>query len=208
MEASYRLHPLHDRLTLMSRHRASIFALVITLLGGLGSFVLDGGQQTTGVSHEKAASLPADHPLRSLRTSYRLLRGPEEKAPSFIKSKVQANINTHVAVNKLSSHHIPTPLGAVWVVVTEAAEESVTCLVAESSGSSSCASTRIAAQAGLALGASPSGQVQKALLIGLAPDWVRSVQVKVVGQESQMLPVRHNVFSARAQAPILLRGIA
>ncbi|HKT84144.1 MAG TPA: hypothetical protein VJQ84_09950, partial [Solirubrobacterales bacterium] len=90
----------------------------------------------------------------------------------------------------------------------KAAGGDVTCAVKAGSGAVSCLPTTISARAGITLGldtrATNEGTSPRGfLLIGVAPDWVKTVGVRISGGPNRTLPVKHNVYSMRAAAPIL-----
>lgn len=171
----------------------------------------------TGSSDERPAR-GGDVPANSIddveaaqTAAYRILRGPEGKAPLHVTASVERAWEPRGDFRVTGAHSAPTPGGWIWVVTGEVGGESVTCAVKAGSGAVSCLPTALTTRAGLALGIDTRREESSTaprgfLLIGIAPDWVERVRVGVAEGGARVLPVKHNVYSTRAGSPVVVEG--
>jgi hypothetical protein len=101
---------------------------------------------------------------------------------------------------------------SLWIVSGDVMGQSTMCLVQAGPGAMSCAPSAEFVHVGIALGTvndpdHPNASDLGFLTIGIAPNWVNAVKVRIAGRPDQMIPVVQDVYSARAGAPIVVVGL-
>lgn len=191
-------------------------AAVVTLSGSDdrtpgGSISGPSGANVWTVLQERATTrASAVDSLRLQEREFRILAGQQETPPSRLQAHLEATLGApRRGLHIVNSHHIATNHGNVWAVTGS----DLTCLLeATSHGALACNATIHAARRGLALGLvrmSGRGRHKKRVyvLIGIAPDWVDSVQVRVGPRRQTSLPVQGNSYAMRAAVPILVQRL-
>jgi hypothetical protein len=147
---------------------------------------------------------------RAQRRNFEILRGAGEKAPAGVLASIRQGLGrSHGAFHPDSAHFVHAADESLWIVSGDVMGQSTMCLVQAGPGAMSCAPSPESVQVGIALGTvnnpdHPNASDFGFLTIGIAPDWVRAVKVRVAGRPNQMIPVVHNTYSMRANAPILV----
>jgi hypothetical protein len=177
---------------------ALVLALTV-MIAGCGEQRKDGGSPERVPT---AASLPA---------SFAHLQTPEARPPDSVKAGLAASFGPRRRTRVTNSYRMDTPLGKAWMLAVEVPGAGTeTCLVMEHSGLSSCSPAAVAKQTGLAIGISaaagtPPSHGRRFTVMGVVPDWVRSVVVTPLDRQPKVLRVTANAFSDQGPAPILIK---
>jgi hypothetical protein len=201
--------PPHDALDPMTER--SLLKVILAL--GATALVLVGLWYLISRSDDSADSSPQGGRSRVAQLgAYRALRGPEEKAPSYVEASIRQGLGkSHGSFRAESSHLVHTTAGGIWVVTGRVSGGSVGCVVQASRAAVSCAPAVEMARNGLALGIvkHPSRPPHTFLVLGIAPDWVRTVRAKIgAGTDAAIraVAVRGNAYAMSAHVPILIEG--
>lgn len=192
----------------MIKRYVLLLVVALSIIGSLFWFINPKSEDQPEPRAE-VATRPYNWP-RALASSYRVLKAfPDELTPEM-KSRAQSALGRSLSSARMRVQRLNTALGAVWVTAAAKSRHSVTCLIVASSGASACASTKLAARVGLAIGtrqAGPEsdGEAQFSLL-GIVPNWVKALKLKEIGHAAHLLPVRHNVYATYGAAPVLIEG--
>ncbi len=185
----------------------SLLKVILTL--GAAALVLVGLWYLVSRSDDSSDSLPQGGGSRAAQLgAYRVLRGPEEKAPRYAEVSVRQGLGkSYEAFRAESSHLVHTAGGGIWVVTGRVSGEGVACMVQASRAAVACASEVEMVRNGLALGIveHPSKPPHSFLVLGIAPDRVRAIRATVgVGADAMLrtVPVRNNAYAIRARVPI------
>lgn len=168
--------------------------------GGLTPLTLIDGDQT-GRSQA--------HVFAAQRASYAVFRSPAETPPSAVLARLSDVLEVpRRTLDATSAQLLRSPLGGLWIVN---GRQGVTCIVQAEGLGLTCSATRDFLRRGLSLGvfaAPPSEQVlpESFLLLGVAPDWVRGVNLRI-GALSQTQPVVNNIYARRAAVPVMVAGL-
>jgi hypothetical protein len=189
-----------------SRVTVSIcLALVIAIAGAWYLLArADGGSDSASL----AVGIPGTQ-----RPVYRFLRDPNEDAPHHVMASIrQAQAKSSAALRVETSHLVHSTDGGIWVVTGRLSGKGVACAVQASRAAVSCAPIANIDRNGLALGIvkHPSKPPHVFLVLGIAPDWARSVRAQVgVGKNAtaRTVPVRNNAYAIRAGVPIFVEGL-
>lgn len=153
---------------------------------------------------------PAASPLRLLEQEFRTLAGRGETPPARIQMHLEETLGApRGAFHIVNSHYLVTRQGNAWAVTGA----DLTCVVeAAPLGALACNTTVRAARRGLALGLvrmTRRGHHGRRdyVLIGIAPDWVDSVQVRVGPRRQTSLPVHNNSYAMNAPVPVLVKRL-
>jgi hypothetical protein len=179
--------------------RALVLALTVMIAGC-------GGQREAAPEGPERASAEA-----SLPASFALLQTPGGKPPPSVEAGIAASFASERRPRVTGSYAMGTPLGKAWMLAVEVPGGGrETCLVMERSGLSSCSPDAAARRIGLAIGlsaaaGSASSHGRRFTVMGVVPDRIRSVVVRPLDGQSEVLRVTANAFSDRGPAPILIK---
>lgn len=142
---------------------------------------------------------------RQLR-SFPIMRSSPERMPPRIKQHITAVTGAPLESLELeTTQRIHRSDGDVWIVNGR----NVTCLV---HGALACTTMADFSARGISLGTAKSsknagGPPRDFSLLGLAPSWVKEVQIIIGSKERQRrIPVRHGVYSMRSEVPSFVTG--
>lgn len=144
-----------------------------------------------------------------LTRAFRFLRGRRESMPRELGSQVAQKLGIRPrALNLATAQFIWAKGQGLWLV---GGGRGGICLVQASGGGVACDLVARVAHRGLALGVfdAPSkanARPHNFQLLGIAPDWARSVRLSVAGSP-RSTPVRHDVYLFRANAPISVKKL-
>lgn len=192
----------------MSKRYVALSLLALASITAL-LLVAQGGTEDRRVSKAGLATDSAGLP-QVLANSYRVLTAPADRLPPQIRARARLASGNSSDVMDQNGYRVSTPLGAGWVGVTEDPNRSTVCLILEASGALSCAPTTLAARSGLSVGTSNGKEKGNRgglfAVVGLVPNWVQRIRVKVLGVGPRLLPVHANAYGASAATPILVEG--
>jgi hypothetical protein len=149
--------------------------------------------------------LPATHSKTQGVEGLHLTQSPPVRLPAAVRNQIVSALGPRsAAVRPFRTQHIATPQGDLWLV--DGREQS--CLIEGGKGGITCASNHLVRRYGLAVGigdapTQPGGKPHNFLLLGIAPDSIHRVLLKI-GAGTQEVPVRHNVYTHRANVPIVI----
>ena len=137
---------------------------------------------------------------------YTSLRNPGTELPPAVLSHLRQIPMSRLSMDIEHAHLLRTELGALWVVIGD----ETTCLVQAGDGALSCFPTATALHTGVTLGTSDSGarpsSPHRFLSLGIAPDWVKTVRMRV-GNSIHVVPVVRNSYAAQANVPVLVQAM-
>jgi hypothetical protein len=151
----------------------------------------------------KAGPSQASARRRQMR-SFPIMRSVPEGMPSSMEGHIRVTTGAPPAgLNTRTAQRLHTSDGDVWIVNGR----STTCIV---KGALACTTTADFAAHGLVLGMAKSskragGPPRDFQLLGLAPKWVRAVQV-TIGRAMRRIPVRFNAYAMRSDVPSFVVG--
>jgi hypothetical protein len=193
----------------MTRHRA---AICIAAVGGACALwqLTDLIPSHHGIGNSLSPYRSSANAVEAgQQRAFQILRLNEETAPRYIETSVLGAVKDPQAFHIHGSHFVQTAGGGIWVVTGANSQTSQTCLIQANTGTTACAPTSVSTRIGLTLGvvrrvSGRAGSARLFLILGIAPDWVRSVKVTTLGGSAHILPVNSNSYSMQASAPILL----
>jgi hypothetical protein len=147
---------------------------------------------------------------RRFRREFFIARSPTELLPKPVDQYLRATLGAPPGSFALgTAQHVRSLSGEIWVIHGKRKGSGITCIVQGADGYVGCTSSSDFAARGLALGmARPSRQgsnrPQDFQLMGIAPDWVKTVQVRVGSRTVWAIPVRGSIYSLRAKAPMFV----
>jgi len=187
------------------RHRLATVAFLSLALAGIGLLLMTLAQERgLTASH-------ADKPAARAAEMLVEMFGPSERLPSSLADRLRSAMNGRSAIPRLDgSQRLETREGTVWLANGRDAGQAVTCMVMERSGALSCGKMATFLRHGLVLGTAMSSEWDRDVprdfhLLGVAPDWVKAVEVSVGGTVTRRLPVREHFYASRAAVPIFLK---
>lgn len=142
------------------------------------------------------------------RQNFLILRSPYEQVPANIRTHISRTTGApESSVDLETGQHIQEAGRDIWIVNARPA----TCMVEGSDGGVACAPAFDFAMRGLSLGTAmppsrPDGPPQGFHLLGIAPDWMQAVQVKIGRRKTRSISVQGNAYGMRSAAPIFLVG--
>lgn len=139
-------------------------------------------------------------------SSFRSLDGPAESMPeSLAKHLVQISGFQRSALQTDTTQHLIVGGQDIWIATFE--PPNAVCLLVSSDGAVACSSASVFRRKGLAIGTFSATDLTEATppeafrLLGIAPDSVRMLRVKV-GRKVVTRPVRANAYAMTARSPI------
>lgn len=192
----------------MTKLRALICVATAAAAVGALWYVLvkNGPHHTAGSWSNRSAVVRVEE---NQRQAFSVLRRKSEPAPRYVETSVLSGLRKSRSFHVRSSHLVHTRAENIWIVTGITSGSSLTCLVEVITHSVTCIPTSVATRSGLALGAVRRSKgrdkpVRRFLLIGIVPDWIRSVEVSTLDHARHFLPVTHNSYSTEAFVPVLI----
>lgn len=153
-------------------------------------------------SNRQAAHSPAHGFGPAERHAFSVLHGPTRRVPLALQNHLRRARNQRIRSIWLNvARYVPVDAG-LWV----ANGRGETCIIQAHGGAVSCVSRATLIETGVALGVvklgpPPDHKPQEFGVVGLVPNGVKTVVVKV-GKKRRLLAVRNNSYSLRASFPI------
>lgn len=154
----------------------------------------------------KLASQRRSLSRREITSAYAVLHSSPEPVPARMAAHIEKTLGAPPGSFQIEeAQYASTRGGSVWVLI---GSRNIMCLVQAGRGALICAPASIAVRRGLSIGLfavprRPGQRPHNYLLLGIAPDWVRNVQLRVANA-AQSVAVRRNTYALRANAPILI----
>lgn len=146
---------------------------------------------------------------RDARWAFRFMRGPSEPVPPHIRTRVRATLGMSSGELRMTrAQYARTSGGGIWV----ARGNGVLCLIQAGKGAVTCDSSSAAADHGLSLALfsaprHPSELPRHFLVLGIVPDWVALVVLRIGKSTPRAIIARENTYALRAGAPIFLEAL-
>jgi hypothetical protein len=163
-----------------------------------------------GLVRRAAADASQTTEQRELR-AFSVMRGSSERMPvgtvAHLRSTVGAPPGSFDLRDTQRAH---TAHGNLSIVNGQGKGRGVTCIVQRVHGYVGCTTTADFVEHGLALGIAKSpaafgGNPRSFYVLGVAPDWVKSVEVKMGANARLSVPVRGNAYTTPpASVPVLV----
>jgi hypothetical protein len=150
------------------------------------------------------SSPPSDR--RRLLLNFPAMRSPHERMSLSTRMHINETIGAPPdGLDPNSAQHVDTPSGGIWVV----SGKYITCMLQGNLGSLACDTSAAFSRQGLALGtAKPpkrdGGSPRDFQVLGIAPVWVRSVQVQI-GDHARAVAAQDGMYTRRANVPIIIK---
>lgn len=154
-------------------------------------------------SRRQADFLPADP-----RQAFRILRSRPERIPGRVQKKLDTTLRLPAgALQFRNAQYAKTQEGGFWLIPGH----SMACIVHARRAAVGCAGISEFVKRGAALGifAPPKRQSESPtdyLLLGVAPNWAKSAQLRV-GKVARTVSVSGNIYAFESDRPILLQRL-
>ncbi len=161
-------------------------------------------------SQAAAGALATGTRLSELRT-FSVMRGAPEPMPAGTDLHIRSTVGAPSGSFELEdAQRLHTSDGSLTIVNGKGSGRGITCIVQGSRGYVGCTTTAEFAVHGLALGIAkspgvPGGHPREFYVLGVAPDWVKSVELRIGAGRTQNVPVRGNAYTTGpAKAPVFV----
>jgi hypothetical protein len=145
--------------------------------------------------------------------SMALMFGHPERMSSAMAKHIGSAIDIPTSNLLLQdSQRISAADEVIWLVTGGDAGGPIACMARAPLGAVVCGRATDFERQGLVLGTAKSSQADKDVpqdfkLLGVAPDWVKAVEVLVGSTTTRQLPVRNHVYIAQADVPIFVKRL-
>jgi hypothetical protein len=145
-----------------------------------------------------------------IRRKFSFARSPAEHLPRAVARHLMRTLGAppnSFAVK--AAQNIRSLSASLWIVYGRGRVQGVACLLQGVRGYVGCTSLSDFARRGISIGMAKPSEKAGALprdfrALGIAPDWVETVQLSVGSEGGQIVPVRGGVYTHHAEAPIFV----